>query len=118
MTKKFSTLECPHRAFRSFREYGEVVLKHLENSIGSDPSLLKAPVNYEGVRVSGYGGWFLLRLSLHDHVLPLNIEVKALIASLGRKCITEVDLEYLSIFTLYPNHDPVYTVGVSDYHND
>ncbi|GFP95976.1 phosphoglucosamine mutase [Phtheirospermum japonicum] len=26
------------------------------------------------VRVSGYGGWFLLRLSLHDPVLPLNIE--------------------------------------------
>ncbi|KAH1191430.1 Phosphomannomutase/phosphoglucomutase [Glycine max] len=61
-------------AFRSFREYGEAVLKHLENSIGSDPSLHKAPVNYEGVRVSGYGGWFLLRLSLHDPVLPLNIE--------------------------------------------
>ncbi|KAL5139444.1 Phosphomannomutase/phosphoglucomutase [Glycine soja] len=70
-------------AFRSFREYGEAVLKHLENSIGSDPSLLKAPVNYEGVRVSGYGGWFLLRLSLHDPVLPLNIEVKALTASVG-----------------------------------
>ncbi|XP_039158779.1 uncharacterized protein LOC104428235 [Eucalyptus grandis] len=32
-------------------------------------------VNYEGVvRVSGFGGWFLLRLSLHDPVLPLNIE--------------------------------------------
>ncbi|TKY51587.1 Phosphomannomutase/phosphoglucomutase protein [Spatholobus suberectus] len=58
----------------SFRDYGEAVLKQLENSIGSDPSLHKAPVNYEGVRVSGYGGWFLLRLSLHDPVLPLNIE--------------------------------------------
>ncbi|WJX20358.1 hypothetical protein P8452_09922 [Trifolium repens] len=59
---------------RSFREYGETVLKHLENSIGSDPNLQRAPVNYEGIRVSGYGGWFLLRLSLHDPVLPLNIE--------------------------------------------
>ncbi|RDX80747.1 algC, partial [Mucuna pruriens] len=58
----------------SFREYGEAVLKQLENSIVSDPSLHKAPVNYEGVRVSGYDGWFLLRLSLHDPVLPLNIE--------------------------------------------
>ncbi|MED6192913.1 hypothetical protein PIB30_014247 [Stylosanthes scabra] len=58
----------------SFREYGETVLKQLEKSIGSDPNLRKAPVNYEGVRVSGYGGWFLLRLSLHDPVLPLNIE--------------------------------------------
>lgn len=29
------------------------------------------------IRVSGYGGWFLLRLSLHDPVLPLNIEVRS-----------------------------------------
>ncbi|KAL5069436.1 hypothetical protein RYX36_020323 [Vicia faba] len=60
----------------SFQEYGETVLKHLESSIGSDPNLQKAPVNYEGIRVSGYGGWFLLRLSLHDPVLPLNIEAR------------------------------------------
>ncbi|XP_031372641.1 uncharacterized protein LOC116187826 isoform X1 [Punica granatum] len=58
----------------SFQDYGEAVLKHLENSIDADPKLRKAPVNYEGVRVSGFGGWFLLRLSLHDPVLPLNIE--------------------------------------------
>ncbi|XP_057979615.1 uncharacterized protein LOC131165657 isoform X2 [Malania oleifera] len=58
----------------SFREYGEAVLKHLENFVASDPRLWKAPKNYEGVRVSGFGGWFLLRLSLHDPVLPLNIE--------------------------------------------
>ncbi|KAI3897274.1 hypothetical protein MKX03_036624, partial [Papaver bracteatum] len=58
----------------SFRDYGEAVLKHLENTVDSETKLQKAPVNYEGVRVSGYGGWFLLRLSLHDPVLPLNIE--------------------------------------------
>lgn len=58
----------------TFRDYGEAVLKHLENVADLDPNLQKAPVNYEGVRVSGYGGWFLLRLSLHDPVLPLNIE--------------------------------------------
>ncbi|KAK6136042.1 hypothetical protein DH2020_030208 [Rehmannia glutinosa] len=58
----------------SFREYGEAVLQHLSNITDSDPKLVKAPVNYEGIRVSGYGGWFLLRLSLHDPVLPLNIE--------------------------------------------
>lgn len=57
-----------------FKEYGEKVLKHLETVAGMDPHLHKAPINYEGVRVSGYGGWFLLRLSLHDPVLPLNIE--------------------------------------------
>ncbi|KAF8396568.1 hypothetical protein HHK36_018192 [Tetracentron sinense] len=109
----------------SFRDYGEAVLKHLENSADPNPKLQRAPVNYEGwrvaaekqwegrgggecaslfyrkkiyvplcrimnwrmldvemkhnmlcfqVRISGYGGWFLLRLSLHDPVLPLNIE--------------------------------------------
>ncbi|XP_020579283.1 uncharacterized protein LOC110023960 isoform X3 [Phalaenopsis equestris] len=58
----------------SFLEYGEAVLKYVENKLSSDPKLVKAPINYEGVRVSGYGGWFLLRLSLHDPVLPLNIE--------------------------------------------
>lgn len=61
----------------SFRDYGESILKHLENVISKDPNLNKAPKNYEGVRVSGYGGWFLLRLSLHDPVLPLNIEAQS-----------------------------------------
>ncbi|GJN36467.1 hypothetical protein PR202_gb25372 [Eleusine coracana subsp. coracana] len=58
----------------SFRDYGESVLKHLENVINSYSNVHIAPKNYEGIRVSGYGGWFLLRLSLHDPVLPLNIE--------------------------------------------
>ncbi|GJR59574.1 hypothetical protein Tco_1501736 [Tanacetum coccineum] len=52
---------------------GEAMLKHLVNKSESDP-LKKALVKYEGVRISGYGGWFLLRLTLHDLVLPLNIE--------------------------------------------
>ena len=36
------------------------------------------PESYEGVRISFKGddvqGWMLLRLSLHDPVMPLNIE--------------------------------------------
>ncbi|PON50171.1 Alpha-D-phosphohexomutase superfamily [Parasponia andersonii] len=62
----------------SFRDYGDAVLKLLESSIDAVDKLQKAPVNYEGVRVSGFGGWFLLRLSLHDPVLPLNIEAPTL----------------------------------------
>jgi phosphomannomutase len=57
-----------------FREYGNKVLAALEESVKEDDALQIAPVNHEGIRVSGYGGWFLLRLSLHDPVLPLNIE--------------------------------------------
>ncbi len=32
--------------------------------------------NYEGVRVNVPGGWILMRLSLHDPVLPINIETE------------------------------------------
>ncbi|KFK25970.1 hypothetical protein AALP_AA8G186700 [Arabis alpina] len=60
-----------------FREYGEKVLQHVSNSIETNPDLKRAPVNFEGIRVSGFGGWFLLRLSLHDPVLPLNIEAQS-----------------------------------------
>ena len=40
-----------------------------------------APDNHEGIRVS-FGkdegdGWFLLRLSVHDPIMPLNIESDA-----------------------------------------
>ncbi|CAI5508288.1 unnamed protein product, partial [Closterium sp. Naga37s-1] len=57
-----------------FRAYGEKVLEALAATVEGDAALSKAPVDYEGARVSGFGGWFLLRLSLHDPVLPLNIE--------------------------------------------
>ncbi len=30
--------------------------------------------NYEGVRVNIGDGWFLLRLSLHDPLMPLDIQ--------------------------------------------
>ena len=30
--------------------------------------------NYEGVRIAFDGGWCLLRKSLHDPLLPLNLE--------------------------------------------
>ncbi|XP_024176640.1 phosphomannomutase/phosphoglucomutase isoform X2 [Rosa chinensis] len=78
----------------SFRDYGEAVLKHLGNYIELYPKLKKAPVNHEGVRVSGYGGWFLLRLSLHDPVLPLNIEAPSksdavLLGNVVRAALTE-----------------------------
>ena len=40
--------------------------------------MILAPDNYEGVRVSfkdeKRNGWFLLRLSVHDPVMPFNTE--------------------------------------------
>ncbi|KAF8752725.1 hypothetical protein HU200_011878 [Digitaria exilis] len=48
---------------RSFRDYGEAVLRHLENAIDKDPNLHKAPKNYEGVCQYTL---FLLKLSCVD----------------------------------------------------
>lgn len=59
-----------------FREYGEDILRELKAFIPSKAAWRIAPDNYEGVRVSipVYKGWFLLRMSLHDPLMPLNIE--------------------------------------------
>lgn len=54
------------------------------------------------IRVSGYGGWFLLRLSLHDPVLPLNIEV----ISISRiKHLISVSVDY-------PAHVPLLSASL------
>ncbi|MBR6115208.1 MAG: phosphomannomutase/phosphoglucomutase [Oscillospiraceae bacterium] len=61
-----------------FRSAGETVLAALDRYAAARPGWAIEPENYEGVRVSldaKHGdGWFLLRLSLHDPILPLNIE--------------------------------------------
>ncbi len=61
-----------------FRATGERVIKELEAYAARQDGWHIAPDNREGIRVSfdkGDGdGWFLLRLSVHDPILPLNIE--------------------------------------------
>lgn len=61
-----------------FAAYGKQVLADLESYVDAQPGWEKAPQNHEGIRVSfsdeGERGWFLLRMSLHDPILPLNIE--------------------------------------------
>ncbi|HPX71167.1 MAG TPA: phosphomannomutase/phosphoglucomutase [Bacillota bacterium] len=74
-----------------FVSYADKVLEELEALIAAGPCTDNAPCdgrcrcgmslekpNYEGVRVccdAGNGdGWFLLRKSLHDPLMPLNIE--------------------------------------------
>jgi phosphomannomutase len=61
-----------------FIEYGTEVLDQLTTFSNLHAGWKMAPENYEGVRIqcdkSNGDGWFLLRLSLHDPVLPLNIE--------------------------------------------
>lgn len=61
-----------------FKPYGQQVIDQLTEYAQHQDGWSLAPSNYEGVRVnlnSEHGnGWFLLRLSLHDPLLPLNIE--------------------------------------------
>ena len=61
-----------------FKPYGQEVIEKLNVYAQSREGWSLAPSNYEGVRVNldeAHGnGWFLLRLSLHDPLLPLNIE--------------------------------------------
>ena len=61
-----------------FKAYGSDVLERLSAYSAAQPGWSPAPDNYEGVRVNldaDHGnGWFLLRMSLHDPLMPLNIE--------------------------------------------
>ncbi len=61
-----------------FKTYGNQVITALETFSNDQPDWQIAPHNYEGIRVNCTAGtekgWFLLRLSLHDPVIPLNIE--------------------------------------------
>ena len=61
-----------------FKTYGQDVIAALKDYVDTQEGWSLAPSNYEGVRVdldeSHGNGWLLLRLSLHDPLLPLNIE--------------------------------------------
>ena len=64
----------------NFREAGEKAINRVLDYAGSADTWHVAPDNREGVRISfdldggSENGWFLLRLSVHDPVLPLNCE--------------------------------------------
>jgi phosphomannomutase len=86
LTDLIASLESPaeSREFRfsiqtdNFGAYGNHVIEKLaEMSVSRDGWEVVSP-NYEGIRVrcnnDDEKGWFLLRLSLHDPVMPLNIE--------------------------------------------
>lgn len=63
-----------------FKDYGEKIITDLGILAGNRHGWDIAPDNYEGVRIQCgpplKKGWFLLRMSLHDPVLPLNLEAE------------------------------------------
>jgi len=79
-----------------FKEYGNTVIKSLTDFTASTFKL-EAP-NHEGVRgtVDFANGWFLLRQSVHDPNMVLNIESTA---ETGAKQIAKILCTYLSAFS-------------------
>ncbi len=77
-----STMEMPaeeeeHRfniKTSDFRSYGQNVIASLEKFSEQKDDYVIADDNREGIRVSTPNGWFLLRLSVHDPVMPMNFE--------------------------------------------
>ena len=67
-----------HIAGADFGAYGDAVLRDFEAMAREDPRFHIVTPNYEGIRVSfddpEVKGWLLLRKSLHDPVLPVNVE--------------------------------------------
>ena len=61
-----------------FKAQGEKVLEDMKAKFATVPGWRLVEPNYEGIRVScanaDENGWLLLRMSLHDPVMPLNIE--------------------------------------------
>jgi phosphomannomutase len=63
---------------KDFKQYGNRIIAELGAYAESQDGWTVVPDNYEGIRISfdenKGNGWFLLRLSLHDPLMPLNIE--------------------------------------------
>jgi len=61
-----------------FADYGKNVLSEFTELAANDPRLEIVSPNHEGIRVNynfgGATGWILVRMSLHDPVMPINIE--------------------------------------------
>jgi phosphomannomutase len=84
---------------KEFGSYGKEVLEQLAELIEKEGDWSPETPNHEGIRVNCSGedeeGWFLLRMSLHDPVMPLNVESNV---RGGVKAITRRLLKLLRTF--------------------
>ncbi len=60
-----------------FKEYGNQVITELQKFAEQKPDCIIADDNREGIRITTPFGWMLLRLSVHDPVMPINFESTA-----------------------------------------
>ncbi|MGL5822813.1 MAG: phosphomannomutase/phosphoglucomutase [Sarcina sp.] len=63
-------------AEENFREYGNNILEKFKLKANESEELIIAQPNYEGIKVyiKGTKSWFLIRLSLHEPILVINLE--------------------------------------------
>ncbi|MBR3869473.1 MAG: phosphomannomutase/phosphoglucomutase [Clostridia bacterium] len=84
-----------------FKSYGEEVIKSLEKYAKTRDGWKIADDNREGIRISldeNHGnGWMLLRLSVHDPILPFNAESDS---EGGVKIITNEFYEFIKKFDM------------------
>ena len=90
-----------------FKAYGQKVIDDLF-AFGKKNNMNIAPDNHEGIRISINDGWFLLRLSVHDPIMPLNIESDE---QNGCKTIAKVVYEFLK------NYDKLDLSAIENYLN-
>lgn len=61
-----------------FKTLGQNVIEELKQKAKTLPYLTPAPVDYEGFRMNfdraHGGGWALVRMSLHEPIMPINVE--------------------------------------------
>ncbi len=61
-----------------FKKYGQQAIEDVRARVPSIPGLSLTPENYEGVRINfdknSGDGWALIRMSLHEPILPVNFE--------------------------------------------
>ncbi|MDR2202463.1 MAG: phosphomannomutase/phosphoglucomutase [Clostridiales bacterium] len=79
-----------------FAAYGERMLRELRDF--SEKTFTLAPSTYEGVRtnIDYADGWFLARISVHDPVLPVNIESRK---KGGARLIARLLYSFLSAYS-------------------
>lgn len=85
-----------------YKEYGQNLIDDLKGYVDEITGWELAPNNYQGLRINtGGNDWFLLRMSLHDPVLVLNIE-----------CDTEKSLDsiFKKIKVFLNNYNSVKTI--------
>lgn len=78
-----------------FGPYGDKVLSDLKEFVESSEELSLEEPNYEGVRINFPNGWCLLRKSLHDPILPMNMAADE---ADGCKSIAEVMARFLASY--------------------